>query len=190
MTHEPDVASPVAALTAADHFMGDPHASVTLLEYGDYECPACIKAEPLRQALVETFGKRLRFVFRHFPLMELHPHAELAAEAAEAAAAQGKFWAMHPLLFGQPHHLALAALAIHARSIGLDMIRFNAEMADRIYTQRVQEHRRAGEHSGVRTTPAFFLNGTRVDVSFGFEKLEEAIHVALHAAPQAPVKHP
>ncbi len=190
MTNPNDVAVPEAALAAADHMLGDAHASLTLLEYGDYECPACIKAESLRQGLVETFGKRLRFVFRHFPWVELHPHAELAAEAAEAAAAQGKFWEMHHLLFSQPLHLALPALDAHAQSIGLDMIRFNGEMADRIYTQRVQEHRRAGERTGVRTTPSFILNGTPVDVSFGFEKLEEAIHVALHATPHAAVKHP
>ena len=97
---------------------------------------------------------------------------------------------MHHLLFSQPLHLALPALDAHAQSIGLDMIRFNGEMADRIYTQRVQEHRRAGERTGVRTTPSFILNGTPVDVSFGFEKLEEAIHVALHATPHAAVKHP
>lgn len=190
MNREQGAAVPESASSAADHMLGDAHANLTLLEYGDYECPACIQAEPLTQHLVEAFGTRMRFVFRHFPLFEVHPQAELAAEAAEAAAAQGKFWAMHPLLFRQPHHLALPALAAHAKSIGLDMIRFNAEMADRIYTQRVQEHRRAGEHSGVRATPAFYLNGTPVDVSFGFEKLEEAIHVALHAAPHADVKHP
>lgn len=190
MTNENDVAVPEAALAAADHMLGDPHAILTLLEYGDYECPACIRVEPLTQQLVEAFGKRLRFIFRHLPLVEVHPHAELAAEAAEAAAAQGQFWAMHHLLFSKPHQLGLPALATHAQSIGLDMNRFNAEMADRIYTQRIQEHRRAGERSGVRATPAFFLNGTPVDVSFGFEKLEEAIHVALHVVSHASVEHP
>jgi len=86
---------------------------------------------------------------------------------------------MHHLLFSQPHHLALTALRAHAQSVGLDMIRFNAEMADRIYTQRVQEHRQTGGHSGVHTTPAFFLNGAHVDVSIGSERLEEAVRVAL-----------
>ena len=166
-------------LAAADHLRGNPQAGLTLLEYGDYECPSCIQAEPLTRHLVETFGKRLCFVFRHFPLMEVHPHAELAAEAAEAAAAQGQFWLMHHLLFTQTHHLALPALRGYAESISLDMIHFNAEMADRIYTQRVQQHRRAGERSGLRNTPAFFLNGTLVDVSFGLEKLEGAVHAAL-----------
>jgi protein-disulfide isomerase len=179
MAHAETVEIPDAALAAADHVLGDAHATLTLLEYGDYECPACIQAEPLRRRLTETNGGRLRFMFRHFPLVEVHPYAELAAEAAEAAAAQGKFWPMHDLLFAQTHHLALPGLATYAESIGLDMNRFKAEMADRIYTQRVQEHRRAGEQSGLRATPAFFLNRTPVDVSFGLERLEEALHAKL-----------
>jgi len=160
--------------------LGNAHTSLTLLEYGDYQCPACIRAEPPTRKLVETFGKRLCFVFRHFPWLELHPHAELAAEAAEAAAAQGRFWEMHHLLFTPPHDLGMSTLAAHAQAIGLDMIRFNAEMADRIYTQRIQEHRRAGERSGLRTTPAFLLNGVSVDVSIGFDGLEQAIQDALN----------
>ncbi|MEQ1694068.1 MAG: thioredoxin domain-containing protein, partial [Gemmatimonas sp.] len=124
--------------------LGDAHAKLALLEYGDYECPACIQAEPLMQHLVEAQRGRMRFVFRHFPLMEVHPNEELAAEAAKAAAAQGQFWPMHHLLFSQVHHLAPAALAGYAQSLGLDMNRFNAETGDRIYTQRVQEHCRAG----------------------------------------------
>jgi protein-disulfide isomerase len=177
MTHAEVAENSVVASSAADHSRGDPHAALTLLEYGDYECPACMQAAPLTQHLV---GKRLRFVFRHFPQVEVHPHAALAAEAAEAAAAQGQFWPMHDLLYSQPHQLGPAALAGYAQSIGLDMRRFYGEMADRIYTQRVQEHRRAAAHSGVRATPAFFLNGTAVDASFGLRKLESAIHTALH----------
>ncbi|MFN7571775.1 MAG: DsbA family protein [Betaproteobacteria bacterium] len=173
---------PEAALAAADHVLGDAHAKLTLLEYGDYECPASIQAAPLMQHLVDTHPGRLRFVFRHFPLVEVHPHAELAAEAAEAAAAQGRFWPMHHLLFAHAHHLKPAALAGYAESIELDMNRFNAEMADRIYTQRVQEHRRAGERSGVRATPTFFLNGEAVDASFGFDKLVDAVQAALAEA--------
>lgn len=172
----------VMGLPATEHAMGDLRASVTLLEYGDYECPACIQAAPLVAQLIEGSAGRLRFVYRHFPLMEAHPHAELAAEAAEAAAAQGKFWPMHHLLMAQVHHLTPAALAGYAAEIGLDLVRYKAEMADRIYTQRVQEHRRAGDRSNLRTTPAFFLNGRLVDVSFGVEKLEQAVHAALNAA--------
>lgn len=188
MKPEQSHAVPEAALTGADHMLGDPNASLTLLEYGDYQSQACVLAEPVTQHLIETFGKRLRFVYRHFPQVEVHQHAELAAEAAEAAAAQGKFWQMHHTLFSPPHHLKLAALVTHAQSIGLDMLRFNAEMADRIYTQRVQEHRQAGHRSGVRSAPSFFLNGTPVDVSFGFEKLDEAIHTALRSAPHAAIE--
>lgn len=165
-------------LPGADHLLGDPHATLTLLQYGDYECAACIRIEPQVRKLVAAQGRRLRFVFRHFPMLDLHPHAELAAEAAEAAAAQGRFWPMHHLLFAQSHHLAPAALQAYAASIGLDMLRFKAEMADRIYTQRVQEHRRAGEHSGVHRTPAFLVNGRFVDVSADFGALEHAVQAA------------
>ncbi len=182
----------LAALTGADHGLGDERAKATLLEYGGYACPACRQAEPLLQHLLATHRSRLRLVFRHFPLMEIHPHAELAAEAAEAAAAQGRFWPMHHLLMAPAHHLAPAALLGSAQSLGLDMNRYNAEMADHIYTQRVQEHRRAGEHSGVRATPAFFLNGQAVDVSGGFDKLDQAVQAALKGhrrAREAPCDH-
>jgi protein-disulfide isomerase len=183
----PKADAPMIALTGADHSQGNSDAALTLVEYGDYECPACIQAEPLTQHLVETFGKRLRFVYRHYPLMEVHPHAELAAEAAEAAAAQGQFWAMHHLLFSSAvlhaNHLKLPALTGYAQAIGLDMHRFNGEMADRIYTQRVQEHRRAAVHSGIKTTPAFFLNGAVVDVSFGLAHLETAVQTAVGSRP-------
>ena len=171
--------TPEPGLSPVDHILGNPDAKLTLVEYGDYECPACIQAEPLVRHLVETEGHRLRFVFRHYPLVEVHPWAELAAEAAEAAAAQGKFWPMHHLLFAQKQHLHAAALAAYAESIGLNMLRYHGEMNDRIYTQRVQEHRHAGDRSGLRATPTFFLKDAVVDVSFGFEKLAAAVHTAL-----------
>jgi protein-disulfide isomerase len=177
----PQAGVAMVALSGADHICGNPHAAITLVEYGDYECQACMQAEPLTQHLVDTFGKRLRFVFRHYPLVEQHPHAQLAAEAAEAAAAQGQFWAMHHLLFAQTHHLKLPGLTAYAQALGLNMHRFNGELADRIYTQRVQEHRHAAEQTGVQTTPAFFLNGTLVDVSFGLQHLEAAVVAALAA---------
>lgn len=170
---------PIAGLSAADHSMGAAQAALVLVEYGDYECPACAEAEPATRHLVEAFGKQLRFVFRHFPLVETHPHAELAAEAAEAAAAQGKFWEMHHQLSMHVQHLKADALARYAQTIGLDMRRYNADMADRIYLQRVQEHRRAGDYLGLRSSPTFFLDGKVVDVSFGLEHLEHAVRAAL-----------
>ena len=173
--------TPEAALSAADHVLGSAHAKLTLLEYGDYESPVCIQTEPLLQQLLNAHHGRLRLVYRHFP-SPLHRLAEVAAEAAEAAAAQGQFWPMHHLLMAQRHHLATSALAGYAAAIGLDMLRFNAEMADRIYTQRVQEHRRAAERSGLHTTPAFWLNGQAVDASLGFAQVVAAVDAALQAA--------
>jgi protein-disulfide isomerase len=179
MNNSEDDLTRIAGLLAADHIAGSEQARLLLLEYGDYECPACVEAEPLTRHLIEAFGKRMKFVFRHFPLVEVHPHAELAAEAAEAAAAQDKFWPMHHLLFTHSQHLTLDALTRYAEMSGLDMLRFSAEMADRIYTQRVQEHRRSGELIGLRGSPSFFLNGRLVDVSFGLEHLEHAVRAAL-----------
>ncbi|MEC5215305.1 protein-disulfide isomerase [Actimicrobium sp. GrIS 1.19] len=168
-----------SGLPGTEHETGNSAATLTLVEYGDYECPRCAQAEPATRHLVETFGDRLRFVFRHFPDAAAHPHAELAAEAAEAAAAQGKFWQMHARLFSQPQHLKPAALAQHAEALELDMVRFHAEMADHVYLQRVREHHAAGVQLGLRGTPSFFLNDELVDVSFGLEHLERAVLAAL-----------
>ena len=174
--------STTTGLSAAEHSQGNPAAMLTLLEYGDYSCAASQQAAPVAQTLVDTLGQHLRLVYRHGPLLAFEPHAELAAEAAEAAAAQGRFWPMHHLLNAQPHHLKPEALAGYAQSIGLDMLRYRAEMADRIYLQRVHEHRRAAELTGLRSTPAFFLNGEVVDVSFGIQHLEVAVLAALGRA--------
>jgi protein-disulfide isomerase len=169
----------VAGLNATEHSQGKASALVTLLEYGDYECPACVQIEPLIRYLIHTYSENLRFVFRHFPLVEVHPHAEYAAEAAEAAAAQGQFWPMHHLLFSNLHHLEMEDLSRYAKSLGLGMNRFDGEMADRIYTQRVQEHRQAAKHSLVVTTPTFFLNDAKVDISLHSEKLDATIRAML-----------
>lgn len=166
-------------LSPAEHLQGSAKAMLTLVEYGDYACPACVQAEPLVRQLVQSESERLRFVYRHYPREELHLHAALAAEAAEAAAAQGKFWPMHYRLLAQGQPLDEAALAGHAQAIGLDMNRYRGEMADHIYTQRVQEHRRAGELSGVKSTPAFFLNDAVIDISLGIERLSHAVLSAL-----------
>lgn len=171
--------SQIAGLLATDHIAGSNHAALLLVEYGDYECPSCAEAEPLTRHLVEIFGSHIKFIFRHYPLVEVHPHAETAAEAAEAAAAQGKFWLMHHLLFTHSKHLDLPALRHYAQTLDLDMLRFNAEMADHIYAQRVHEHRRSGEQIGLHGSPSFILNGAVVDVSFGLEHLEQAVRTAL-----------
>jgi protein-disulfide isomerase len=171
-----------AGLAGRDHATGNLQAHVTLVEYGDYECPRCAQAESARRHLVDAFGDRMRFVFRHFPDAEAHPHAELAAEAAEAAAAQGKFWQMHELLFSQSQHMKVATIMRDAETLELDMTRFRAELDDHVYLQRVREHHAAGVRLGLRGTPCFFLNDVPVDVSFSLQNLEDSVRAALGEA--------
>ncbi|HEX5126829.1 MAG TPA: thioredoxin domain-containing protein [Rhodocyclaceae bacterium] len=162
-------------VSPVDHTLGSPSASVILIEYGDFECPSCLQAYPAVKLLLETHGAKMRFVFRHFPLRETHPHAELAAEAAEAAGAQGKFWDMAALLFKNQLHLNAKTLRRCAEELELDMLRYDMEIDDHVYLQRVQEHMAYGEASGVRQTPAFFINGEIVDVSFSIEHLFKVV---------------
>lgn len=164
---------------ATDHLRGPAAALVTLVEYGDFECPACSQAYGAVNTMQAHFGHQLRFVFRHFPLREVHSHAELAAEAAEAAGAQGKFWPMYDLLFAHPQHLKEKHLLGYAGEVGLDIARYQNEMNDHVYLQRVQEHVLGGRHLGVRSTPAFYVNGVLTDVSFGLHHLHEAVDKAL-----------
>ena len=162
----------------SDHSIGAPEAAIVLLEYGDYECESCASAYPLTMHLIQSFGDQMKLIFRHYPLTEVHSHAEMAAEAAEAAGAQGRFWEMHDLLFRNSPHLKLTSLLGYAEQLELDMTRFKAEMQERIYLQRIQEHRLSGELLELRGTPAFFLNERFVDVSFGLEHLEDAVNMA------------
>lgn len=166
----------VAVRTSTDHMLGPESAPITLIEYGNYQCAECGRAESKVRRLLATYRQQLRLVFRHLPIVQLYPHAELAAEAAEAAAAQGKFWAMHRQLFSWPHRFRLTDLIKNAQVIGLDMTRFHAEMADRIHIQKVHEHRRVAELNDLHTTPTFILNGKQLDVSQGINMLEEAVH--------------
>jgi len=167
-----ELAVPVGA---ADHALGASHAPVTVVEYGDFECPNCKQAAPAVKLLLERFAGRVRLVYRHFPLEEVHPHALQAALAAEAAAGQGKFWPMHDLLFDNQSHLKLPQLRGYAQRLELDMLRYDAEMEGELYLQRVREQVEGGERSGVRGTPTFFLNGTVQDVSFGLQALFEKV---------------
>ena len=136
--------------------------------------------EQAREELAEDSD--LRFVWRHLPLTDVHPRAQLAAEASEAAAAQGKFWEMHAILFRHSPHLSAKAITQFAEEIGLDMPRFNNEMSDHVYLQRVREHHAAAVELGLRGTPSFFVNDKLVDVSFGLNHLEDAVRAALGVA--------
>ncbi|MGH8286051.1 MAG: DsbA family protein [Steroidobacteraceae bacterium] len=172
-----DLAEPV---NSVDHVLGPDHAQATVVEYGDFECPTCKQAAPAVKLLLERFAGRARFAYRHFPLEEPHPHALLAAEAAECAGGQGKFWEMHKLLFDNQDHLKPKHLHGYAEALQLDMPRYTAEMDDHVYLQRVREHIESGQRSHVRGTPAFFVNGSIVDVSFGLRALFEATQAALN----------
>jgi protein-disulfide isomerase len=176
--------SPVVTLAVplqpTDHIRGPEHARVTLIEYGDFECPTCKVAAPTVQMLLDQFPNQIRFAYRHFPLEDAHPHALLAAEASESAAAQGRFWAMHDLLFRNQAHLKDKDLYRYALDVGIDMARYTAEMDDHIYLQRVREHIDSGRSSHIRATPAFFVNGVVQDITFGMIALEEHIKKVLH----------
>ena len=163
---------------ANDHVQGPAKAAVTIVEYGDYECPYCGQAYPVTKALQERLGNQLRFVFRNFPLGEAHPHAEHAAEAAEAAAAQGKFWEMHDLLYENQDALEDEDLVRYAQSLHLDVPRFVKDMEEHRYADRVREDFRSGIKSGVNGTPAFFINGVRHDGPFDLRSLMAAIEEA------------
>lgn len=161
-----------------DHFKGPPDASLTLVEYGDFECPGCGEAYPEVKELERRLGGQLAFVFRNFPVSERHPHADLAAEAAEAAGAQGRFWGMHDRLFENQNALALEDLRRYAGEIGLELDRFDADLRSRAWWTRVRQHVESGERSGVRGTPTFFINGRRHQGFHDAETLAEVLHEA------------
>lgn len=162
-----------------DHASGPEDAPVTLVEYGDYECPYCGMAYLVVKSAQRELGEQLRFVFRNFPLAEAHPHARLAAEAAEAAAAQGKFWQMHDGLFEHQDALEAEDIIGYAKSLGLDMAQFARDLKDPKITKRVRDDFRSGVRSGVNGTPTFFINGNRYEGSWANEKdFMQALHDA------------
>jgi len=161
-----------------DHALGPPGAPVTLVEYGDYECPHCGRAYPILKQVRQRLGVSLRFVFRNFPLRESHPHAEHAAEAAEAAGVQGKFWEMHDRLFERQFALDDDYLIEYAGDLSLDAARVGRELVAGTYAPRVREDFRSGVTSGVNGTPTFFINGQRYDESWDLEPLVAALEQA------------
>lgn len=174
-------ATVLAVDAATDHIRGAASARVTLIEYGDFECPSCRQAHSALKIVLAHFGDQVRFVFRHFPLREVHPHAELAAEASEAAGAQRKFWPFHDLLFAHQQQLDAKHVQHYAEQAGLDMARFSNEMRDHVYLQRVQEQIEGGNRLNVRATPTFYVNGAFCDVSFGVDQLHKAVDKVLAA---------
>jgi protein-disulfide isomerase len=148
----------IEPLRADDHIVGPDSAPVTVVAYCDFECPFCARALTRVRRLREQFADQLRFVFRHFPLVDKHPLAQQAAEASEAAARQGRFWVMHDLLFEHQEDLELEDLYRYAQAAGLDLQAFKSDLHGRVHASRVLHDVKSGRRSGVRGTPTFFLN--------------------------------
>jgi protein-disulfide isomerase len=161
-----------------DHIQGPADAAVTLIEYGDYECPYCGAAYPIVKEVQARMAERMRFVFRNFPISTAHPHAEQAAEAAEAAATQGSFWEMHDLLYENQQRLRDEDLRSYAEKLGLDVGRFVSDLAEHVHADRVHEDFMSGVRSGVNGTPTFYINGARHDDSYDAETLLAALERA------------
>ena len=162
-----------------DHVLGPADAVVTLVEYGDFECPFCGRAYPDLKRVLRQLGGKVRFVFRHFPLSAEHPHAQHAAEVAEAAAAQGKFWEMHDLLYQRQAALTDEDLLKYARELGLDAARVRRELDTHVHAARVEEDVASGMRSGVTGTPRFFINGRRHEEPGDAKTLAAALRRAL-----------
>jgi protein-disulfide isomerase len=166
-------------VTLEDHAQGSVDAQVTLLQYGDYECPYTRLSRHSVQALQREYGDALRFVFRHFPLEAIHPHARAAAAAAEAADAQGAFWAMHEHLFEHQKALEDADLRQYALDLGLEPQRFDSDRVSSHIAERIDRDLASGERSGVEGTPTFYVNGLRHDGSFDVDVLRTVINAAM-----------
>ena len=164
-------------LSERDHILGPSAAKIELVEYGDFECPHCGRAFIIVNQLRAQLGETLRFAFRHFPLAKMHPHARKAAEAAEAAGAQGQFWEMHDMLFQRAPELEEPRLLEYAAELGLDLERFLAELTSGVYSPRVQEDVAGGVRSGVNGTPTFFINGKRHNGGYDYESLTSAMGI-------------
>jgi protein-disulfide isomerase len=167
------------ALSPLDHRQGDPDAPCTLVEYGDYQCPSCGMAYPLVKRVQKHFGKRLSFVFRNFPLTQMHPYAEAAAETAEFAAAHNKFWEMHDLLYENQPRLSDALLHELAQQLHLAPAQLRHALETKEFQPRVKADFSGGVRSGVNGTPTFFINGQRHDGAYDFNSLVDAVDLVL-----------
>jgi protein-disulfide isomerase len=166
-------------VTQHDHVRGPANAPVTLVEYGDYECPHCGLAHPIVNAVRQHFARQLRFVFRHFPLSQIHPNAETAAESAEFAGAHGRFWEMHDGIYESQDRLGLPLLFALVRTLGLSELELQSALASGEYEPKVRADFLGGVRSGVNGTPSFFINGERHDGSYAFDDLVAAIELRL-----------
>lgn len=174
-TETPELTVPV---NENDHIQGADDAPVTLVEYGDYECSHCGEAYPIVKKLQKKMGDKMRFVFRNFPLTQMHPHAMQAAEAAEIAAAQDKFWEMHDILYENQKALGDESLIAYAEAVGLDAEDFAEDLENDAYEEKVRADFMGGVESGVNGTPTFFINGIRHNQPWDYETLLAALEKA------------
>lgn len=168
-------------MTDDDHVRGPREAQLVVIEYGDFQCPYCARARPTLLRLQRRHGDRIALVYRHLPLEHLHPLAELVAEAAEAAGAQGKFWEMHDLLFEHQQQLNSANVPLLAQELGLDAQRFMEELQNRVHCDKVHAHAEQAARLGASQTPSFFLNGERYEGDSDYDSLTAAVERALGA---------
>jgi protein-disulfide isomerase len=171
-----------------DHVLGPADAPVTLVEYGDFQCPHCRAAHFYLKNVLATMGDDMRFVFRHMPLTQVHPMAQPAAEAAEAAGAQGKFWPMHDLIYENQDLLSPALLTRLGQRLGLDMQRFSDDVASHRFLPKVKEDFMSAVRSGAAGTPSFFINGEPYEGGFDDESLIDALRFAAQARAPQPTK--
>ena len=174
-----------APLTPGDHRRGDPDAPIVLVEYGDYQCPHCAAAEPVVEALLRGFGHDVQGVFRHFPLSQVHPLSEVAAQAVEFAGARGAFWPMHSALFAAQAQLSLPVVFAIAGALNLPQPALRQALEARTYSAKVRQDFIGGVRSGVNGTPCFFVGGRRHDGAHSFEALAAAIFAARAAVVDA-----
>lgn len=169
-----------SAVTDQDHIQGDPKAPLTLLEYGDFQCPHCLIAHKIVKQLQKHFGARLRFVFRNFPLMEIHPMAEPSAEAAEFAAATNpaQYWPMHDAIFAHQSRLTPELLAAEAGKLGLDSSQITAAIEEERFADRIERDLESGQEAAVHGTPTFFINGKHYEGEWEYEELKQALEDA------------
>jgi protein-disulfide isomerase len=161
-----------------DHAQGSSEAPVTIVEYGDFECPYCGRAYPILRQLRQELGDQIRLIYRHFPLNSVHPHASVAAQAAEAAGAQGKFWEMHSMLFENQDALENVDFDQYALRVGLEVYRFRADLSSERFSRRVQRDFESGSQLGVSKTPTLFINGVKYDGPLEYESILKAVRAA------------
>ena len=167
------------SINSKDHILGNPNATLELIEYGDYECPFCGRAYPILKDIKQKLDGDIKFVFRNFPLSKIHPHAFMAAVATEAAALQGKFWEMHDIVFENQKSLDEENIFRFASLLGLDTDRFREDLQDKLLVEKVEKDFESGLRSGVNRTPSFFINGNKYEGDYNIQSLSRAIKSAI-----------